>query len=75
MDASLENFYFYFIFFYVSNFSPQGISEDCLYLNIYAPANATAGSLPVMFFIHGGRFDSDNHLFVITSSAASVVAK
>jgi len=27
-------------------------SEDCLYLNIWAPANA--GSLPVMFWIHGG---------------------
>ena len=27
-------------------------SEDCLYLNIYAPANARG--LPVMFWIHGG---------------------
>lgn len=32
-------------------------SEDCLFLNIYVPGNAAAGSkLPVMVFIHGGGF-------------------
>ncbi|CAL1530126.1 unnamed protein product [Lymnaea stagnalis] len=31
------------------------LSEDCLYLNIYAPATAEAGSqLPVMVWIYGG---------------------
>ncbi|XP_051025141.1 acylcarnitine hydrolase-like isoform X2 [Acomys russatus] len=31
------------------------VSEDCLYLNIYAPAHAHEGSsLPVMVWIHGG---------------------
>jgi para-nitrobenzyl esterase len=29
-------------------------SEDCLTLDVYAPANAEAGSLPVMVWIHGG---------------------
>src|SRR5579863_1751785 len=32
-------------------------SEDCLFLNVYAHADATAKSkLPVMFWIHGGGF-------------------
>ena len=32
-------------------------SENCLFLNVYAPANATSKSrLPVMFWIHGGGF-------------------
>lgn len=32
-------------------------SEDCLYLNVWRPANAArAAKLPVMFWIHGGGF-------------------
>ncbi|KAF9254563.1 alpha/beta-hydrolase [Marasmius fiardii PR-910] len=32
-------------------------SEDCLKLNIYAPANAKKGDkLPVLFYIHGGGY-------------------
>jgi para-nitrobenzyl esterase len=29
-------------------------SEDCLYLDIYAPSQAAAADLPVMLWIHGG---------------------
>jgi para-nitrobenzyl esterase len=35
------------------------VSEDCLYLNIHTPSNASADSnLPVMFWIYGGSLKS-----------------
>ncbi len=35
------------------------MSEDCLYLNVYAPAGAKAGdNLPVLVYIHGGSLTS-----------------
>ena len=33
----------------------QNVSEDCLYLNVYRPANATK-LLPVFFWIYGGSY-------------------
>jgi len=38
-------------------FQDAGGSEDCLFLNVYAPAESNAKSkLPVMFWIHGGGY-------------------
>jgi para-nitrobenzyl esterase len=34
----------------------QPMSEDCLTLNVVAPADAPDGPLPVMFFVHGGGY-------------------
>ncbi len=37
------------------DFVPE-MSEDCLYLNIWAPENSEGKKLPVAFWIHGGAF-------------------
>ncbi len=38
-------------------FQDSGASEDCLFLNVYVPADAKDKSkLPVMFWIHGGGY-------------------
>jgi para-nitrobenzyl esterase len=39
-------------------FHDPGASEDCLTLNVWAPAKAVRGSLPVMVWIYGGSFAS-----------------
>ncbi|KAK0123832.1 hypothetical protein ONS95_008826 [Cadophora gregata] len=40
----------------------QRMAEDCLFLGIYAPLNATIDSkLPIMFFIQGGGFSSNSN--------------
>ncbi|PKS10995.1 hypothetical protein jhhlp_002754 [Lomentospora prolificans] len=38
------------------------VSEDCLYLNIFAPTAATAEEpVPVMYFVQGGGFESNSN--------------
>jgi para-nitrobenzyl esterase len=32
------------------------VSEDCLYLNVWTPANSSAESLPVMMWMYGGAY-------------------
>jgi len=36
------------------NFRSNGMSEDCLYLNVWAPAEPTAERLPVLVYFYGG---------------------
>jgi len=35
---------------------PNGMSEDCLTLNVWTPAATSTARLPVMVFIHGGSW-------------------
>jgi carboxylesterase type B len=37
--------------------APQGpVNEDCLFLNVYAPAIQSGQKLPVRVWIHGGAY-------------------
>ncbi len=38
----------------------MNVSEDCLYLNVWTPAESTDEKLPVMFWIYGGGFQGGN---------------
>ncbi|AMR33255.1 carboxylesterase [Mucilaginibacter sp. PAMC 26640] len=37
-------------------FRSPGMSEDCLYLNVWKPANSSATKLPVLVYFYGGGF-------------------
>jgi para-nitrobenzyl esterase len=44
--------------FLLESFSIGPTSEDCLYLNVWTPAESPGDRLPVMLWIHGGSFES-----------------
>src|SRR5699024_5670930 len=49
----------------------EGSSEDCLYLNVWAPAEAKPDAeLPVMVWIHGGAFVGGSGAGATTSREA-----
>lgn len=38
------------------NFRSDGVSEDCLYLNVWTPAKRNTSGLPVLVYFYGGGF-------------------
>jgi para-nitrobenzyl esterase len=40
------------------NFRSNGMSEDCLYLNIWTPAKSASAKLPVLVYFFGGGFQA-----------------
>ena len=38
------------------NFRSNGVSEDCLYLNVWTPAKSASEKLPVLVYFYGGGF-------------------
>jgi para-nitrobenzyl esterase len=49
---------------------PNDVSEDCLYLNVWAPAAKAAKPRGVLVFIHGGAFTSGSGGIAIYDGAA-----
>src|SRR5664279_1828079 len=41
----------------MGNAPPSGLSDDCLYLNVWTPAKAAKDRIPVLVWIYGGGFN------------------
>jgi len=60
-------------------YSPTWLSEDCLFVNVWAPAHATPDSkLPVWFYIQGGGYISNangnyNGTKVVQESGGNII--
>lgn len=58
----------------IFNYPPLPESEDCLYLNVFAPSTpAPAGGRAVLFWIYGGSLQSGNAGRWILSSFRSPI--
>lgn len=58
-NSPLYNSLYQILGFHKYNFSlfdnyREEVSEDCLYLNVYCPADYDGKPLPVVFYVHGG---------------------
>jgi para-nitrobenzyl esterase len=41
------------------------LSEDCLFLNVFAPSQEESNNLPVLIYIHGGSWNTGTSTFPI----------
>lgn len=63
-----------------SAFADLAVSEDCLYLNVWTPANRRGARLPVMVYVHGGSnisgwsFEPNYHGHALAAEGAVVVS-